>query len=157
MFSLKSIAAMNLNYGQVMELPEPELAVFSMAMIEPLSKMDLFEQDESRRGLWNEFMRNDQHICRVERYTVRGLQKEVQGRAACWCYCPNGSICNCQCGAALTILMEYRENQIWRNKGPNIPKINRNTPIKIYLKKKLIDPQPRYNVNRRRRYDSEGC
>ena len=148
MFSLQSIAAMNMSYGQVMKLPDPELAVFSRALIDPVSRMDEYEHNESKRGLWEEFINNSRHICRVKSYRVRGLTKEVQGRAACWCYCPQGTICNCQCGSILTILMEFRENQIWRSKGPNIPRIKRDMPIKNYIYEGLVDPDPFYNASK---------
>ena len=140
-----------MSYGSVMEMEEHELAVFSRVMIEPLAKMDRYEPNEGKRGLWTEFINNQRHICKVNSYMVRGLRKEVQGRAACWCYCPSGPICNCGCGSILTILMEFRENQLWRTIGPNIPKIGRYQPIKEYMFTALKDPDLFHNVKMRNR------
>lgn len=146
MLSLKSWAAINLSYSEAINLPDCAISVFSRALIEPISKMDLYEDRPDRRGLWDAFREENEHVCRITRYRTRGLWKNVQGRAACWCFCPGGGICNCGCAALLTILMEFRENQRWRTKGPNIPEIDLNGPIKDYLFRPLFDAHLFYNV-----------
>ena len=146
MMSLKSWAVINMSYSQIIKLPESELSVASRALIEPISMMNLYEDRQDRRGLYDAFMEEDRHVCRLSRYRVRGLWKTIQGRAACWCYCPRGGICNCGCAALLTILMEFRENQRWRTKGPNIPEIDLFGPVKDYLFRPLFDAQLFYNV-----------
>ena len=148
MFSLRSLASINLSYSQAMQLDESQLSIFSIGMIEPIARMNEYEPREDRRGLYDEFMVNNKHACRIKKYKVRGITKEATGRAVCWCYCPNGPLCNCGCGALLTLLMEFRENQRWRTKGPNIPQINLHAPIKNFLVKELKDNQLFYNVRR---------
>ena len=154
MLSLKAWAAINLSYRETINLPDCAISVASRALIEPISKMDLYEDRPDRRGLWDAFWAEDKHVCRLTRYRVRGLWKSVQGRAACWCFCPGGNICNCGCAALLTILMEFRENERWRTKGPHIPEIDLDEPIKNYLFRPLFDAHLFYNVrypNRRPR------
>ena len=146
MFSLKSWAAISLSYNEAINLGPCELSVFSVAMIEPIEKMNLYEHREGRRGLYDVFLEKQKHVCRITSYKVRGLTKVAEGRAVCWCYCPQGPLCNCGCGALLTLLMEFRENQRWRTRGPNIPEIDLDGPIRDYLFNALRDRQLFYNV-----------
>lgn len=149
MLSLKTWAAINLSYEHAINLEPCALSVFSIAMIEAIDKMNIFENREGRNGLRDVFIEKEKHACRITSYQVRGMVKEADARSTCWCYCPGGSLCNCGCGALLTLLMEFRENQRWRTRGPNIPQINLKGPIKSYLFHALRDPQLFYNVRRR--------
>ena len=146
MLSLRSWAALNLSYRETMRLEESEISIVAMALIDPIAKINDFEKAREQTDLQREFLRQDKHVCRMRNYEVRGLQKQFQGRASCWCYCPQGPICNCKCAALLTIAMEYRENQCWRTKGPNLPKIDLNAPMKNFIFHKLHDPDLFYNV-----------
>ena len=154
MLSLRAWAAINISYNTAMQLEESEISIMSIALIEPVSKMDLFIGNRNKLELQEELIEKERHVCRIEEYKVRGLVKTVQGRSACWCYCPGGDLCNCSCAALLTILMEYRENQRWRTKGPNIPELDLNAPIKNYLMRPLHDSHLFHNVrNSRQRFN----
>ena len=146
MLSLKTWAAINLSYSNTMRLEESELSIVALALIEPIARMNEFEKTQVQSGLQEEFLRLEKHVCRMRGYRVRGLQKQIQGRASCWCYCPQGPLCNCKCAALLTIAMEFRENQCWRTIGPNLPKIDLDAPMKNYIFKRLRDPDLFYNV-----------
>ena len=146
MLSLRSWAALNISYNTAMRLKESEISILSIALIEPISRMDLFRGNRNKLELQEELLEKERHVCRIQEYRVRGLTKKVQGRSACWCYCPGGPLCNCGCAALLTILMEYRENQRWRTKGPNIPEVDLDAPILSYLANPLRDNQLFYNV-----------
>ena len=146
MLSLRSWAAINISYNTTMQLKESELSIMSIALIEPICRMDMFIGNRNKLELQEELIDKRRHVCRIKEYRVRGLVKQVQGRSACWCYCPGGILCNCNCAALLTILMEFRENQRWRTKGPNIPEIDPNAPIIEYLAGPLRDVNLLYNV-----------
>ena len=146
MLSLRAWAALNISYNTAMQLEESEVSVMSIALIEPICKMDLFRRNRNKLELQEELIAKNRHVCRMTQYRTRGLTMTIQGRAACWCYCPMGGLCNCSCMALLTILMEYRENQRWRTKGPNIPELNLDAPILEMVAGPLVDNHLFYNA-----------
>ena len=148
MLSLKAWSAASLSYNQTTKLDASQISIFALAMIELIENMGQMETIPEDNGLYKVFMEKGKHACRIRKYKVRGMMKQAQDRAICWCYCPKGPLCNCSCSALLDLLMEYRENQCWRTKGPNLPKIDLKAPIKSFLFKRLHDPDLFYFVNR---------
>ena len=146
MLSLRAWAALSISYNQAMHLEDCQISILSIALIEPIYRMDLFRRNRNKLELQEELIEKNGHVCRMTEYRTRGITKTIQGRSACWCYCPGGGLCNCRCAALLTILMEFRENQRWRTKGPNIPELDLDAPILNMLAGPLQDNHLFHNV-----------
>ena len=97
---------------------------------------------------------NDGHICKMQKFNVwHGSiigPRKFRNKTLCKCICDGlGKLCKCECGAAIKMLMEFRESEVFRGYGPMQKKhkkarrfIPKRTRIKDLILNQFNDPHP---------------
>ena len=146
--SLQKIALENLSIKDIIIMQAPERGVATWILIEyleGLETMELFKRAVAQQ---------EGHICRMRHFDVwHGINvgpRKFRNKTRCKCICDGeGSLCNCDCGAVFKMMIEFRENEVFRGYAPSqrghkkarrfIPK---RTNIKDITSKQFQGPHP---------------
>ena len=146
--SLQKIALEKLFIKDILKMQAPEKGVATRILLEYL------EGIESMNMFKRAVAQQEGHICRMRQFDVwHGMNvgpRKFRNKTVCKCICEGtGSLCSCDCGAIFKMMIEYRENEVFRGYKPMqrshkkarrfIPK---QTSIKDITSTQFQDPHP---------------
>ena len=146
--SLQKIALEKLNIKDICKLPGYKRGVITRVLLSYLD--DINGMDFFRMAIAN----NEGHICRMRTFDVwHGSNigpRRFRKRTLCKCRCSGtGNMCECDCGAVFKMMLEFRENEVFRGYAPMQRKhkkarrfIPKRTSVKDITHIQFHDPHP---------------
>ena len=145
---LQKIVLENLSLKDISRMHNYEKGIVSRIFVEYLNN------SESVELFKNALAENGNHICRTKKFNVwHGMNigpRKFRNKTLCKCVCEGtGNLCCCECDSVIKMLIEYRENEVFRGYTPMqkshkkarrfIPK---RTSIKDLFTNQFQDPHP---------------
>ena len=146
--SLQKIVIENLSAKDIGRMHFSEKGVMSRIFIECVKESTTVEMFKEAVA------QNNGHVCKMQKFDVwHGSligPRKFRNKTLCKCVCDGlGKLCKCECGAAIKMLVEFRENEVFRGYGPGQTKhkkarrfIPKRTRIKELISNQFHDPHP---------------